>query len=179
MLVVEEGGEMAVPGRSEKEELRAEEPLGAAESEDSERVRTRGESVTTVPGTGVVAAEAEEEEEEVPVEVLETLVAEAVGLGEGVWVGLVDDNDEEVSRRGGMSAWATGAAETYSPHKPSPKSSSSSHIVGHVPAAMPILRLVCLCLRRHPRILRVTPCESDISLPVPDNPISHKVSCCV
>lgn len=93
MMLVLEVGETAVPGAREDEELRAEEPLAEGE------VRTRGESVTTVPGMGVVVAEMDEEAWEEEVLVLVTLIAEAVGLGEAMDVEVVD----EVSKRGGIS----------------------------------------------------------------------------
>jgi hypothetical protein len=87
---------LAAPPGEDKEELRAEEPLAAAaESEDTERVRTRGESVTTVPGTGVVVGgSSEEEERETDVEDEVLLTVCKGGLGEG---GDIDETEVRVA----------------------------------------------------------------------------------
>jgi len=110
---------LAVAGMDKEEEFRAEEPLGTAESEDTERVRTRGESVTTVPGTGVVLVE--ESCEELIVEVTEVLLTTGDTVGEGD-AGDVND-DEDVNVAG--SACAIGTAETW-PTQFSPSSTTTT-----------------------------------------------------
>ena len=109
-------------GMDKEEEFRAEEtPLGTAESEDTERVRTRGESVTTVPGTGVVLVE--DSCEELKVEVTEVLLTTGDTVGEGD-AGDVND-DEDVNVAG--SACAIGTAETYPTQQFSPSSTTTTH----------------------------------------------------
>lgn len=65
---------------------------GNAESEDIDFVFTRGESVTTVPGTEVVVLEVLEEDVEEPESVVEVTPV-TVGLGEGVIIE-VEEVDE-------------------------------------------------------------------------------------
>jgi hypothetical protein len=113
-------------GMDKEEEFRAEEtPLGTAESEDTERVRTRGESVTTVPGTGVVLVE--DSCEELKVEVTEVLLTTGDNVGEGDAREVNDDEDVNVAG----SACAIGTAETW-PTQFSPSSTTTtqnSHVL--------------------------------------------------
>jgi len=69
----------------------AEDPLGNAESDERDLVLTRGESVTTVPGTEVVLLDEIDERVEVS-DVDVRLILPRVGLGDAV----VAVNNEEV-----------------------------------------------------------------------------------
>ena len=61
---------------------------GNTDSDDKDFVLTRGESVTTVPGTDVVVLEVREEDVEDPVDVVAATPA-TVGLGDGGIPGVV------------------------------------------------------------------------------------------